>query len=311
MDRRGHRGDPQGEQHHLRRADAGRARPRGDHPRRAADEPRARDRPPLGDGARDPPEDRGDRVRAPGRVREAEADRVHQGPDGDPAGDPGEGGRGRARPRPPDRGEGQGRRGLRRPRHGPLRGAQPRARRRSRAALPGRHEPRAREGGLRAAGGLGVGAPARRGRLPDPEGDGEDLGQRHALRRRQGQGPRPAHGGPLREGVRRLHGRAPEGREHRAARARGAPSADRAHPRGEPPRGPRPARPRGRAFRPGADRSRGARGPETIVIPTEKTPVAPPAADEEITTTPQAAPEKVAPPPPPAAPTPKDPPPGP
>ena len=82
-------------------------------------EPRARDHPPLGDGARDPAEDRGDRVRAPGRVREAEADRVHQGPDGDPAGDPGEGGRGRARPRPPDRGEGEGRRGLRRPRRRP------------------------------------------------------------------------------------------------------------------------------------------------------------------------------------------------
>ena len=152
---------------------------------------------------------------------------------------------------------------------------------------------------------------ARRGRLPDPEGDGQDLGQRHALRRRQGQGPRPAHGGPLREGVRRLHGRAPEGREHRAARARGAASADRAHPRGEPPRGPRPARPRGRAFRPGAGRPAAPGATDTIVIPTEKAPVAPPAADEEITTTPQAAPERVAPPPPPAAPTPKDPPPGP
>ena len=53
-----------------------------------------------------------------------------------------------------------------------------------------------------------------------------------------------------------------------------------------------------------------APGAETIVIPTEKAPVAPPAADEEITTTPQAGPERVAPPPPPAAPKPKDPPPG-
>jgi hypothetical protein len=50
---------------------------------------------------------------------------------------------------------------------------------------------------------------------------------------------------------------------------------------------------------------------DTIAIPTEKKPIAPPVADEEITTTPQAAPEKVAPPPPPAVPTPKDPPPGP
>ena len=207
----------------------------------------------------------------------------------------------------PDRGEGEGRRGLRRPRRGPLRGAQPRARRRGRTALPGRHEPRDREGGLRAAGGLGVGAAARRGRLPDPEGDGEDLGQRHALRRRQGQGPRPAHGGPLREGVRRLHGRAAQERERRAAGARGAPAADGAHPRGEPPRGPRPAHPRGRPLRPGAA-APGA--PEPIDTPTEQKPAAPPAADEEITTTPQAGPERVAPPPPPAVPTPKDTPPG-
>jgi parvulin-like peptidyl-prolyl isomerase len=48
---------------------------------------------------------------------------------------------------------------------------------------------------------------------------------------------------------------------------------------------------------------------DTIVIPTEKKPLAPPAADEEITTTPQAGPEKVAPPPPAAVPLPKDPPP--
>jgi peptidyl-prolyl cis-trans isomerase SurA len=48
---------------------------------------------------------------------------------------------------------------------------------------------------------------------------------------------------------------------------------------------------------------------DTIVIPTEKKPIAPPAADEEITTTPQAGPEKVAPPPPAAVPPPKDPPP--
>ncbi len=48
---------------------------------------------------------------------------------------------------------------------------------------------------------------------------------------------------------------------------------------------------------------------DTIVIPTEKKPLAPPAADEEISTTPQAGPEKVAPPPPAALPLPKDPPP--
>jgi len=64
------------------------------------------------------------------------------------------------------------------------------------------------------------------------------------------------------------------------------------------PGGPAPAPPAG----PGAT--------DTIVIPTEKKPLAPPAGDEEITTTPQAAPEKVAPPPPPAVPPPKEPPPG-
>jgi parvulin-like peptidyl-prolyl isomerase len=53
---------------------------------------------------------------------------------------------------------------------------------------------------------------------------------------------------------------------------------------GAPP-GPAPAAPAG----PGAT--------DTIVIPTESKPAAPPAADEEITTTPQAAPERVAPPP--------------
>jgi len=48
---------------------------------------------------------------------------------------------------------------------------------------------------------------------------------------------------------------------------------------------------------PGPAPPAGAGATDTIVIPTEATPAAPPAADEEITTTPQAAPEKVAPPP--------------